>query len=123
MNSSLQEKAEALQRLLAETRTSVEASRVERQRQRRRVGEVLREIEASETLQYRSSVVRRGAAEMARLEKLSGNLTTQEKAAAVRVLLEPLSGWNDHAKNLMQLIDLELEHKSRSFLSCVFPLC
>jgi hypothetical protein len=107
-SSSLQEKAEALQRLLMETRASVDASRVERQRQRRRVADVMRDIEASETLQYRNSVVRSGAAEMAKLEKLNSSLSGMEKAATVRALLEPLSSWNDHAKSLMQLIDLDL---------------
>ena len=110
---SLQEKTEALRRLLEETRTTVDASRLERTRQRRRIGEVVKEIEASEILNYRSSVVKRGHAEMSNLEKLSGNSTTSEKAAAVRVLLEPIAGWNEHAKNLLQLIDLQLDHNMR----------
>jgi hypothetical protein len=105
MSSSLEDKVGALQRLLVETQANVDASRVERQRQRKRVADVLRDIEASETLQYRSSVVRSGTAEMA---KLNSSLSTVEKAARLRVLLEPLSSWNDHAKSLMNLIDLDV---------------
>ena len=108
MSSSLEDKVGALQRLLVESRANVDASRVERQRQRRRVADVLRDIEASETIQYRSSIVRNGAAEMAKLEKLNSSFSTAEKAATVRALLQPLSLWNDPAKSLIQLIDLDL---------------
>ena len=108
---NLEEKTAALRRLLEETRTAVDASRLEHNRQRKRIGEVLREIESSEVLIHRSAKTRSSMAEVAKLEKVVSGFSTLEKAGAVRVLLEPMASWNENAKALMRLIDLEVQHK------------
>jgi predicted nucleic acid-binding Zn-ribbon protein len=96
---------------LGKARVSLEATRMDATKQRKRVAELRKEAEAIEKLVSRGEYARTAMKQLRGLEE-EPNLSFVRKAQRVRQLVEPMTDWSAEAKALVTLIDLEIRTMS-----------
>ena len=103
----LAEKVQITKEQVRKADVGLEAAKLDRSRQKKRLSDLLRQLETSEVNSHRISICKEGFQRLEKLEDESCDMET--KCAELKSILRPIAEWNTNAQALLTLIDLELQ--------------
>ena len=94
---------------VGKARISLEATRLDCGKQKKRLADLRKETELISTTQARNEHAR-DALRQVRLMEEEPNISYRHRAERIKRLVEPIAEWNNDAKALINLIDLEIKN-------------
>jgi len=109
MESDFLVRLQLAEEALAKAKLSLEATRLDCNKQKKRLADLRKEAETVALARGRGDVAKSALKQIRTIEE-EPNLSFSRRAETVRKLVLPLAGWSPEAKALLTLIDLELKH-------------
>lgn len=93
---------------VSKAKISLEATRLDCAKQKKRLNELRRENDIISTIQSRGDYARDATKQLRSMEE-EPNISFMHRAERIRRLVEPVAEWSNDAKALLVLIELEMK--------------